>query len=123
MARINWSRSVLAVKDLAVTRRFFVDVLGFKDDGVDMSGWAFLSRDGFKIMLGECVDALWAHETGDHSWFVCLYVDDVDALYAEFIERGAARLPKPQDKPWGLREMLVHTPDGHRMLFAQVLGA
>jgi uncharacterized glyoxalase superfamily protein PhnB len=121
MAKINWSRSVLAVKNLEVSTRFFVDLLGFEREPIEAAGWTFLARDNFKMMIGECVDALWAHETGDHSWFVTLYVDDVDALHAEFIGRGATGLRAPQNKPWGLREMIVHTPDGHRMLFAQVI--
>lgn len=34
-------------------------------------------------MLGECRDAMAAHETGDHSYFAYVTVDGVDDLYRE----------------------------------------
>jgi uncharacterized glyoxalase superfamily protein PhnB len=58
-------------------------------------------------------------DLGDHSYFAYLTVDDVDALHAEFVGRGAIILHAASDKPWGQREMAVATPDGHRMMFAQ----
>lgn len=120
-AKITRARSVLAVKNLETSARYFIDVLGFQDENIEATGWRFLARDGFSLMLGECVDALWAHETGDHSWFVTLYVENIDALHAEINGRSAAPIAAPKDKPWGLREFLVTTPDGHRILFAEVL--
>jgi uncharacterized glyoxalase superfamily protein PhnB len=46
---------------------------------------------------------------------------DVDDLHREFTARGAIVLSQPADKAWGFREMAVATPEGHRMLFAQVI--
>jgi catechol 2,3-dioxygenase-like lactoylglutathione lyase family enzyme len=55
MHRIVDSRCVLAVRDLQASTRFYLDVLGFRRDlGDGSDGWSFLSRDAFKIMLGEC---------------------------------------------------------------------
>jgi uncharacterized glyoxalase superfamily protein PhnB len=45
--------------------------------------------------------------------------DDVDALHAEFVRRGAIIQQPPVDRPWGMREMAVATPDGHRMMIGQ----
>lgn len=47
-----------------------------------------------------------------------LVVDDVDALYAAFRERGARVAEPPEDSPWNTREMLVIDPDGNRLRFA-----
>ena len=58
MARIANSRCVLAVRDLAVSTRYYIDVLGFQRDPIDADGWSFLTRDNFRVMLGECADAL-----------------------------------------------------------------
>jgi hypothetical protein len=34
---------------------FYIDVLGFRCDfGDGAEGWSFLSRDHFKVRLGEC---------------------------------------------------------------------
>ena len=123
MPRITNSRSVLAVRDLDVSTRFYTEVLGFgRDFGDGSDGWSFLSRDGFRVMLGECRDAMPAGELGDHSWYVYLTVDDVDALHAEVADRGAEILSRPTSKPWGLREFVLRTPDGHRIVFGQPMG-
>ena len=52
MAQIVNSRCVLAVRDLAVSTRYYVDVLGFQKDPIDAVGWSFLTRDRFRVMLG-----------------------------------------------------------------------
>ena len=72
-------------------------------------------------MMGHCPDALPAAETGDHSWFGYLSVDDIDALHAEFEARGAIILNPPSDRPHGMREMVVALPEGHRLMLAQAL--
>ena len=123
MPHITNSRCVLAVCDLAASTRFYTDVLGFRRDFGDGSdGWSFLSRDGFRVMLGECRDAMPAGELGDHSWYVYLTVDDLDGLHAEVAGRGAEILSRPTTKPWGLREFVLRTPDGHRIVFGQPIG-
>ena len=79
------------------------------------------NNDHFAVMLGECRDAVPAAELGDHSWFVYVNVDDADGLHAEVAGRGAEILSRPATKPWGLREFVVRTPDGHRIVFGQPL--
>src|SRR6185436_7427197 len=100
------TRHVLAVKELALEAAYYIDKLGFKND-FDAPGWAFLSLDDFKVMLGECPDDLPAAETGCHSWYAHVIVDDVDALYEGMIARGAEILSEIADKPWDIREFSV----------------
>ncbi|CAN7664015.1 VOC family protein [Variovorax paradoxus] len=52
-----------------------------------------------------------------------LHVDDVDALYEEFVRRGALIKQAPADKPHGMREFSVTTPDGHRLMIGQDLAS
>ncbi len=120
MARIVDSRLVLAVHNLETSTRFYVDVLGFTLHRVDAPGWSFLSRDAFTVMLGECPGEKAASELGDHSYVGYLVVDGVDTLHAELSTRGAV-VTRPEDKPWGLREFAVRTPDGHRFTFGERL--
>jgi catechol 2,3-dioxygenase-like lactoylglutathione lyase family enzyme len=115
MPQIVNSRFVLAVRDLAISTRYYVDVLGFALDPIDAAGWSFLSRDGIRLMVGECPEEPAARELGDHSYFAYWNVEGVDALYREFAARGALLLSPPTDKPWGLREFGLTTPDGHRI--------
>ena len=122
MHRIVGSRCVLAVRDLDTSTRFYMDVLGFQRDFGDGSdGWSFLSRDAFRVMLGECADEKPAGELGNHSWFAYLLVEGVDQFYAEVSARGAEVTSAPQTKPWGLREFGIRTPDGHRIQFGEVV--
>jgi uncharacterized glyoxalase superfamily protein PhnB len=118
--RISDSRCVLAVRDLAASTRYYMDVLGFRRDFGDSSdGWSFLSRDGFKLMLGHCQDAMPASDLGDHSWFVYLIVQNVDGLHEEITSRGANATSSPTSQPWGLREFGIRTPEGHRIVFGE----
>lgn len=119
MSRVLDSRSVLAVQDLAKSTRFYIEVLGFQLDPVDAKGWSFLSMDSFKLMLGECADEIAATETGNHSWFVRLMIEGLDEYHREISSRGAEVIAEPADKRWGLREFVIRTPDGHRIMFAE----
>jgi uncharacterized glyoxalase superfamily protein PhnB len=114
------TRHVLAVIDLAVEAAYYKDKLGFDLD-FTAPGWEFLSFGEFKVMLGECADEMTAGATGNHSWFAHVIVENVDEVYAEFIERGAKILSKIENKPWGIREFSVVTPDGHRIGFGQMI--
>lgn len=115
MAKIVNSRCVLAVQNLQVTTRYFMDVLGFREDDIHADGWSFLSRDCFRVMLGECADAPPAGDLGDHSYFAFWNVEGVDELYRELAAKGALLGGPPTNKPWGLREFGLKTPDGHRI--------
>jgi catechol 2,3-dioxygenase-like lactoylglutathione lyase family enzyme len=119
MARFIDSRYVLAVRDLAKSTHFYTEVLGFRADPVDAKRWSFVSKDAFKLMLGECADDVAASEIGNHSWFARVMVDGLDEYYGEVSARGAEVLSKPADRAYGLREFVIRTPDGHRLMFAE----
>lgn len=119
MPRIVDSRCVLAVQDLEISTQFYIEVLGFRRDPIDAKGWSFLSRDSFKLMLGECTDDKPAGELGNHSWFAWLRVEGLDDYHQEIASRGAEVIARPADKPWGLREFVIRTPDGHRIVFGE----
>jgi catechol 2,3-dioxygenase-like lactoylglutathione lyase family enzyme len=109
-------RSVLAVRDLASSVTFYTEKLGFIVD-FEVEGWCFISRDSFRLMLGQCAAEIPASQLGDHSYFAHVGVDSADALYEEFCARGFIPHDKPQNKSWGIREFAVKTPDGHRIMF------
>ena len=118
--KVVHTRHVLAVKDLTVSAGYFKGKLGFDLD-FTAPGWEFLSFGDFKVMLGECSDAPWAHETGDHSWFAHALVENVDEVHAEIKERGAEIISAIRTQPWGIREFTVRTPDGHRIVFGEMV--
>jgi predicted enzyme related to lactoylglutathione lyase len=70
-------------------------------------------------MLGKCPNANPAAEIGPHRWFAYLDTDGVDQLHAELVANGAVILQPPIDRAYGMREVVVATPDGHRIVFGQ----
>lgn len=114
---------VLAVPDLPRTADYFYNVLGFAEDWRDGDNWRALRRGSVRVMIGHCPGVIPPRELGDHSYFAYLHTDDIDAFHAEIAARGAIVLQPPADKPWGMREMPVATPDGHRLMVGQELPA
>lgn len=122
MPKLKSVRSVLAVKDLQASVDFYCNKLGFSID-FKFEGWCFLSRDGVQLMLGHCPDEIPASQTSDHSYFAYIEVQAIDELHGEFLARGLTSLSPLDSKPWGMREFMVTTPDGHRIMFGQDLDA
>jgi uncharacterized glyoxalase superfamily protein PhnB len=120
MPTILQNHYVLAVHDLRGSAKFFED-LGFKVTS-EPYGWIFLQRDNCMVMLGECLDALPASELGDHSYIGYLRVDDADGYYKEVKKKGVKIHSPLSDKPWGMREFGVISPEGHRMMIGQLIG-
>jgi len=100
------------------TRAFYEDGLGFRvqwehrfEPGFPV--FAQVTRDGLSLFLtehaGDC-------QVGGAAYII---VDDLDAFYREITERGIRVAERPQDTPWGTREMSVIDPDGNRLRFAE----
>ena len=120
MSELTKLRSVLAVKDLRTSVAFYRENLGFTIN-FEFEGWCFLSRDGIQLMLGHCPDEVPATKINDHSYFAYIEVQGIDELHDEFLARGLTSLPVSESKSWGMREFMVTTPDGHRIMFGQDL--
>ena len=122
MATITNHHYVLAVPDARRTAEFFVNQLAFELRPVNDKDWRFVSKDGFMAMLGSCPDAIHPTRLGDHSYFAYFVVDDVDAYFNDVRAKGVQTLNSPSDKPWGMREFGLQTPDGHRIMVGQKTG-
>lgn len=122
MPTILQNHYVLAVHDVKKSARFYVDVLGFKV-GAEPPGWVFVKKDNCLIMLGECPEDMHPSELGCHNYFAYLRVDDVDAYHAQLQRSGADFTSPIANKPWGMREFGVKSPDGHRIMIGQSVAA
>ena len=121
MPKILQNHYVLAVHDLKKSSSFFVDYLDFKVVS-EPPGWVFVEKDGCMIMLGECPDDASPGELGSHSYFGYLRVDDADSYYEDLKARGVETLSPISDRPWGMREFGLKTPEGHRLMIGQSIG-
>lgn len=113
-------RFTLAVPDLATSTDYYTSLLGMAID-FTAPGWSFLSRGSFRVMLGECPDAMPPAQLGDHSWYGYVTVSDAAALFEEYRAAGVEFAQGLADKPWGMREFGIRTMDGHRIMFGQEL--
>ena len=109
---------VLAVPDLERSAAYYREILGFGVLWEEASEWRLVERDGVRVMLGHCPKDMQPSELGSHNWFGYLEVDDVGALHDEIAGRGAVCSP-PKDTHYGMREIVVTTVDGHRIVFGQ----
>lgn len=112
---------VLAVRDLDRSAAYFRDVLGFRIDWPEGTDWRLAVRDEVRLMLGHCPDDLPAGQIGSHGWLAYLHTDDVDGLHRDIASRGGDCTP-PRDTDYGMREIVVTTIDGHRIVFGQDSG-
>ena len=108
----------MAVKNLEESENYFVDKLGF-EVRFRVDGWVFLSLQGFHVMLGHCADDYSAAETNNHSYFAYVNCEGIDELFEEYRGRQVEFTQEVADKPWGLREFGIRTPEGHRIMFGE----
>ncbi len=113
-----YSEHVLAVPDLQAATHWWCEAMGF-ELVFSIPGWAFLRLGGCRLRLGECPDAIAPAALGDHQCFAFIHVDDVDGFAERLARHGAIIRKPPTSEPWGLREMAVQTPEGHRVMLGQ----
>jgi catechol 2,3-dioxygenase-like lactoylglutathione lyase family enzyme len=115
---------IIRVTNIRVAVDFYCSLLGFVMDfseSVAAEGptYAGVSLDGCQIHLSTFAG------DGVRGTAMYFYVDDVDALFHEFLERGL-RTPGepgspveegPVDQSWGMREFYVRDPDGNTLRF------
>jgi uncharacterized glyoxalase superfamily protein PhnB len=118
MFKVLQTQHVLAVKDLDAAEQYLVEKLGFTV-WMRPDGWSFLKLDKFMLMVGHCKDEMPARDTNNHSYFAYVNCEGIDELYAQYEKRGVTFVQRIANKPWGLREFGVVTPEGHRIMFGQ----
>ena len=112
MFEVKATQHVLAVNDLEMTETYFLDKLGFSVR-FRVESWSFLSLGRFHVMLGYGPDELTARDTHDHSYFAYVNCEGIDETYRDCQQRGAVIFQSLSNKPWGIREFGVTTPEGH----------
>jgi len=111
--RLKSHASVLQVPDVRAGLAWFRDALGFEVEPYeDGSEYGYARRDGVYVHLSV---------PSPHLWTAYLYTDDVEALHAELLERGAEVVQPPTDKVYGVRDLIVRGPGGHLLAIGQLL--
>ena len=118
MFKVTKAQHVLAVNDFDSAVKYFTDKLGFTLENT-IGGWAFLHLNNFYLMVGDCRGEVPAKETNNHALFAYVNCEGIDELYEQYKEQGVLFNQTISNKPWGLREFGVETPEGHRIMFGQ----
>ena len=99
------SQPILRVEDMKAAVKYYVDVLGFKNVDWGTDEFTSVSRDDAAIYLCR-------GDQGSGRAWVWVGVEDVEALNAEYIAKGANIRMPPTKYSWAV-EMRVEDPDGN----------
>ena len=106
---------VLPCADVSASLAWWTDVCGFTETFRNDTPpqYAGIAREGATLHLAAMTDPALARIVGDQT-MVRLLVEDIDALYAEYMQRGGVVHPNGalQTKPWGTREFASIDPNG-----------
>lgn len=109
----------IVVRDLAATRRFYVDVLGMEEvarPGFTFAGqWFQAGVNQIHTILeyagsGPAGSGGGENSRGHHFAFV---VDDAAACYRRLTELGVPVVSPPKNRPDGAVQVFIQDPDGH----------
>ena len=116
----------ICARRLRSDTKHYRDAMGFsfKEIFGEPPSFAILKRDNMYVMVKQIEDQKhivprWTVSAG--LWDMYFWVDDVDALYKEFVERGAKIDYGLCDQPYGCREFGTQDIDGHDIGFGQVI--
>jgi predicted enzyme related to lactoylglutathione lyase len=107
--RFEGSTPILNVANMAVSVRYYLDVLGFENAAWGSDDFTCVNRDRAGIYL--CRGG-----QGQPGTWVWIGVENVEALHEAYKASGAKIRHPPQNYPWAL-EMKVDDPDGHVLRF------
>lgn len=124
MPELRGAATVLLVRDVARSVAYYRDRLGFEtslfDENPTHYGYANRDNAWFHFARWEGVEPRPNAVAVPPDMFEAyLYVDDVTALYQEYLERGADLLGGPEERPWTRLEIRIQDPDGYVIAFGE----
>ena len=124
-ARPRWSVApYFIVDDVVATANYYRDKLGFAYDRFwgEPASFCMVCRNGVVVMLSqlEKTGVVRPNRVADPeggAWDAYIWVDNADALNAEFKAKGV-RIPRDIcDQPYGCRDFDVEDCNGYRLCF------
>ena len=127
----RWSIApYFVVDDVVTTANFYRDKLGFEYERFwgEPPCFCMVRRSGIVIMLKqlEVIGVMRPNRTIDPergAWDAYIWIDNADALYAEFKSKGVIIARDICDQPYGCRDFDVDDCNGYRLCFGQNLEA
>jgi ribosomal protein S18 acetylase RimI-like enzyme len=105
---------ILYSADVRKSLRYYTEVLGFE------SKWEWDDPPTFGGVSKNSVQIFFCKEgQGNPGTWLSIMISNVDELYERIKSHDGKVLSSPENMDWGLREMVVEDPDGHRIRFGQ----
>jgi catechol 2,3-dioxygenase-like lactoylglutathione lyase family enzyme len=117
--------TVLLVDDVARAFDYYTRQLGFEGHKWEHNPqhYAYVQRGGCYVHFA-CFSGVAPRPNSEvvppDMFDLYIYVEDVEALHAELVERGADILFAPLDTEYGLREIRVRDPFGYVLAFGKL---
>lgn len=113
MPRVDTIIPILNVRDVAASLDFYIDELGFERP------WHWGDPPTFGGVRSADQEIQFCQDGQGHpgTW-LAVWVDDVDAWYERLRTKAVDIRQPPTTFPWGVRELNVADPDGHRIRFS-----
>ncbi len=127
--RPHWSIApYLIVDDVVTTANYYRDKLGFHYERFwgEPPSFCMVIRNGIVIMLGqlEQTGVMRPNRTVDPeggAWDAYIWIDNADALHAEFTSKGVKITSDVCDQVYDCRDFNVEDCNGYRLCFGQDL--
>ncbi len=117
-SRIAYQSAVIFCRDIAVSRRFYEDLLDQKVDmdfGLNIGfkgGFALWQVDhAFEMIHDRAPER--SDPLGRQNLELYFETAELEAASARFSEAGVEYVHPPREQPWGQRAFRVYDPDGH----------
>ena len=105
------SMPVLASLDIAESREFYTNKLGFAVIYED-TNYLIVRRDEMEFHFWRTADRIHPENTSSY-----IRGGQVVALYEEYKKRGIPRLSSFEVRPWDMKEFYIHDPHGNLLKF------
>jgi uncharacterized glyoxalase superfamily protein PhnB len=114
------------VGDVVAAANYYRDKLGFAYNRFwnEPPSFCMVSRSGVVIMLAQLdqTAAIRPNRMVDperEAWDAYIWIDDADALHAEYLSKGVRVTRAVCDQPYGCRDFDVEDCNGYRLCFGQ----
>ena len=127
-ARFQRINPHFVVRDVVEAAEYYRDVFGFKILGYywDPPVFAMVGRDDVVIQFGR-IDrgqTVAPNRTRrDEALDAYIWVNDLDALFAEMKQKSAKIVEEPKRQPWNCYEFSVEDAFGFRLVFSESMSA
>jgi catechol 2,3-dioxygenase-like lactoylglutathione lyase family enzyme len=115
---------VVFVADVEASAMFYRDSLGFSIDFLhgEPPFYGSVSRDGASLHLKFVHEPVFTIGPQDRDAIIMAFVevDNIKALFAEYVAAGVTFSQRLQKEAWGGRDFIVRDPDGNMICFATI---